>query len=99
MQKVMRIGNDFVPVEDDDIEDIGHTCTQINDAAQKYKTDVLAVISKGDTHNLVTQYRQHDTMLVDDLVKVVSLIQSIADTYKINARDIAEMIKVVIKEG
>lgn len=98
MQEVMRIGNEFV-IADDDIKDVSNTSTAITDAAHKFKTDVLAIIGKGDKHLLVTQSREQETLLADDIVKVILLIHTLADTYKVNARDIAEAINYVMKEG
>lgn len=97
MQQVMRIGNDFVPA-DDNLKDIGRTGTEITDIARKYKTDVLAIIGKGDDHNLVTQYHEHDALLEQDLIKAITLVQAMADTYKAKATDIADAIKLVVEE-
>lgn len=93
MQQIMRIGNDFVPA-DDDLKDIGHTNTAITDVAQKYQTDVLAVIGKGE-HNLVTQCRAADTQLEVDIIKLVLLVEAIANTYDVDADDIADAVKLV----
>lgn len=98
MQQVMRIGDEFV-VADEDIKDIGDTSTKIVDVAKKYKTDVLAVIAKGDKHRLVTQHHEHDTELEQDIVKVVMLIYTIADTYEVDVHKVAEAIKYIIDEG
>ena len=98
MQQVMRIGDEFV-VADDDIKDIGHTSEEINNTASKYKTDVLAIIAKGDKHRLVTQHREHETELEQDIVKVVMLIYTIANTYEVDVRKIAEAVKYIIDEG
>lgn len=98
MQQVMRIGDEFV-MADEDIKDIGNTSTEINDAAKKYKTDVLAIIAKGDKHRLVTQHHEHDTELEQDIVKVVMLIYTIADTYEVDVHKVAEAIKYIIDEG
>jgi len=95
MQEIMRIGNDFVPA-DKDIKDIGNTSTEIVDVAHKYKTNVLAVISKGDKHNLVTQSNEDDTQLVEDVIKIISIIETIADKYNANANDIIDIIKLII---
>ena len=98
MQQIMRIGDDLVPV-DEDIKDISNAGTEIHDVAHRYKTDVLAVICKGDKHSLVTQYHEKDTAeLSEDIVKAVSLVYTIADTYDVDAIDIAEMIKLIIEE-
>ena len=97
MQEIMRIGDEFVPA-DDDIKDIGHAIEEITDIAQKYKADVLAIIGKGDTHNLVAQYHVDTTTLEEDLVKIISLVETIADTYKVDANNIAEAIKMVVNE-
>lgn len=98
MQEIMRIGNDFVPA-DNDIKDIVHASTEITDVAHKYKTDVLAVIGKGDEHHLVTQHHARDTMLQDDIIKAISLVETIAGTYNVNAADVADAIKLVVEEG
>lgn len=98
MQQVMRIGDEFV-MADEDIKDIGNTSTEINNTAKKYKTDVLAIIAKGDKHRLVTQHHEHDTELEQDIVKVVMLICTIADTYEVDVRKVAEAIKYIIDEG
>ena len=98
MREIMRIGDEFV-VADNDIKDISKAGTEITDIAQRYKTDVLAVICKGDKHSLVTQYHEKDTAeLSEDIVKAVSLVYTIADTYSVNAIDVAEMIKIIIEE-
>ena len=97
MQQIMRIGNEFVPA-DDDLKDIGQASTEITDIARKYKTDVLAIIGKGDDHNLVAQHHMRDTLLEEDLIKVVALVETIADTYKVNATQVAEAIKYVVEK-
>ncbi len=98
MREIMRIGDEFV-VADNDIKDISKAGTEITDVAQRYKTDVLAVICKGDKHSLVTQYHEKDTAeLSEDIVKAVSLVYTIADTYSVDAIDVAEMIKIIIEE-
>ena len=94
----MRIGDQFVPA-DEDIKDIGHTGTEITDIAKKYKTDVLAVIGKGDKHNLVTQHHESDTELWQDLAKTIALIQSMAEAYDVEATDIVDAIKFIIEKG
>lgn len=98
MQEVMRIGDDFV-LADKDIKDIGHAGTEITDIARKYKADVLAVIGKGDEHNLVAQHHAHDTELWQDIAKIVILIQAIADAYKVSVADVAEVTKFIIDKG
>ena len=98
MQEIMRIGDQFVPA-DEDIKDIGHTGTEITDIAKKYKTDVLAVIGKGDKHNLVTQHHESDTELWQDLAKTIALIQSMAEAYDVEATDIVDAIKFIIEKG
>lgn len=98
MQQVMRIGDEFV-VADDDMKDIGKMSTDITNTAKKYKTDVLAIIAKGDKHSLVTQYHEHDTELEQDIVRVVMLIYTIADTYEVDVHKVAEAIKYIIDEG
>lgn len=98
MQKIMRIGDEFV-IADDDIKDIGHTGTEITDIARKYKTDVLAVIGKGDRHNLVTQHHENETELWQDLAKIIALIQSMAESYNVEATDIVDAIKFIIEKG
>lgn len=97
MQEIMRIGDNFVPT-DDDIKAIGHASTEITDVARKYKTDVLAVVGKGDGHHIVTQYHETNTMLETDIIKAISLVESIAETYNVDAKDIADAIKIVIDE-
>ena len=98
MQQVMRIGDTFVPA-DDDIKDIGQTATYIHDVAQKYKTDVLAVIGKGDKHTMVTQHHEQDTTeLIQDVAKIVALIQTVADTYEMDATELADAVKLVTNE-
>ena len=98
MQQVMRIGDEFV-MADDDIKDVGHTSMDITEAAKKYKTDVLAIIAKGDKHRLVTQHHEHDTELEQDIVKVVMLIYTIANTYEVDVSKVAEAIKYIIDKG
>ena len=98
MQQIMRIGDEFV-VADDDIKDIGRTSTDITNAAKKYKADVLAIIAKGDKHSLVTQHHEHDTELEQDIVKVVMLIYTIANTYEVDVHKVAEAIQYIINEG
>ena len=98
MQQIMRIGNEFVPV-DDDIKDIAHASTEITDVAHKYKADVLAIIGKGEDHHLVAQHHANGGMLQDDIIKAISLIETMANTYQVNAADIADAIKLVIEEG
>lgn len=97
MQEIMRIGDEFVPA-DDDLKDIGHASTEITDVAQKYKADVLAIIGKGDKHHLVAQHYQNGGELEKDIIKAVSLVQTIAHTYEASAIDIAEIIKAVVAE-
>lgn len=97
MQQIMRIGDQFVPA-DDDLNDIGHTGTAITDIARKYKTDVLAVIGKGDKHNLVTQHHEQDTELIQDVAKIVALIQTVADTYEMDATELADAVRLVTNE-
>ena len=99
MQEVMRIGDDFV-MADDDIKDIGHTSTEITDVAKKYGTDMLAVVGKGERHNLVTIYHESThTKLVEDLAKIITLVQTIAEAYEIEATQVADAIKILINEG
>ena len=98
MQQVMRIGDEFV-IADDDIKDVGRTSIDITNAAKKHKTDVLAIIAKGDKHRLVTQHHEHDTELEQDVVKVVMLIYTIANTYEVDVCKVAEAIKYIIDKG
>ena len=98
MQEIMRIGDTFVAA-DDDIKDIGHASEEITDIAQKYKTDILAVIGKGDTHSLVTQYHERETELFKDIARLTELVNSVSDTYNVNANDVADMIKIVVEKG
>lgn len=98
MQEVMRIGDEFV-VADEDIKDVANASTEITDVAHKYKADVLAVIGKGDKHLLVAQNHEQETLLAEDLVKVVMLVHTMADTYDVDANDIADAIKYVVGEG
>lgn len=98
MQKVMRIGNEFVPA-DDDIQDVANAGTEITDIARKYKADMLAIIGKGDKHVLVAQNHEQDTMLMEDLVKIIMLIHTMADTYDVEVNDIADAIKYVVEKG
>ena len=98
MQQIMRIGDQFIPA-DDDMKDVGEAGTAITDIARKYKTDVLAVIGKGDKHNLVTQHHEGDTELWQDLAKTIALIQSTADAYSVEATDIVDAIKFIIEKG
>lgn len=95
MQEIMRIGNELVPA-DKDIKDIMNASTEITDIAHKYKTDVLAVVGKGDKHNIVTQCRENDTTLADDVIRTTSLVQALADTYGENAEEIAATIKTIV---
>lgn len=98
MQQIMRIGNDLIPA-DDDIKDIGHASTDITDVAHKYKTDVMAVISKGDTHSLVTRCSEKEvTELGEDILKIIALVQTTADAYDADALDIVEMMKIILTE-
>lgn len=98
MQEVMRIGNEFVPA-DKDIKDVANTGTEIADVAKKYKTDMLAVIGKGDKHTLVTQYHETDVKLEADIIKTASLVQTMANTYNVNAADITDAIKIIVNKG
>ena len=98
MQQIMRVGDQFVPA-DDDLNDIGHAGTAITDIARKYKTDVLAVIGKGDKHNLVTQHHENETELWQDLAKTIALIQSMADAYSVEVTDIVDAIKFIVEKG
>lgn len=98
MQQVMRIGNTFVPA-DDDIKDIGQASNEMYEIAKKYKTDMLAVVGKGEKHNLVTQHHENETELWQDLVKIVALVKSMADAYKVDAVDIADAMTFIIKKG
>ena len=97
MQEIMRIGDTFVPA-DDDIKAIGHASTEITDVSKRYKTDMLAIISKGDTHSLVTQYHENDTQLGDDIIKAASLVNTMADTYNVEATEIADTIKAIVEQ-
>ena len=98
MQEIMRVGDKFVPA-DDDIKDISHTSTEIMDVARKYKADVLAIVGKGDKHTLVTQHHENETELWQDVIKLIALVQSMADTYDVDAVDIVEIIKFIIEKG
>lgn len=99
MQEIMRIGDQLVPA-DDDIKDIGHTGTEIADIAHKHKTDVLAVIGKGDKHSLVTQHHESDaTELWQDLVKIIALIETTARAYDTQPTDIVDAIKILMEKG
>lgn len=97
MQEVMRIGDQFV-MADDDVKDISHTGTDITDAAQKYKTDVLAVISKGDKHQLVAQHHERDTLLYEDIGRIIALIHATADIYNMDAIELMDAIKWAMDE-
>lgn len=95
MKEVLRVGNEFVEANDD-IKDIAHVSTAVADIAHKHKVDILAVISKG-LDSIVTQNHENDnTQLKEDLVRIISLIESLADTYNVPATNIAEVIKRVI---
>ena len=96
MQQVVRIGDNFVPA-DDDIKDISHTSTAITDVARKYKADVLAVIGKGENYHVVTQYHEGDTKIEEDIIKALSLIESIAEAYGTTAMDITQLILRIIE--
>lgn len=99
MQEVMRIGDKFVPA-DKYIKDISNASTEINEVAQKYKTDMLAVIGKGDKHQIVTQHHENMyTKLEEDLAKVISLVETVADSYNVDAIDVADAVKRVINNG
>lgn len=97
MQEIMRIGDEFV-VADDDIKDIGHTSTEITDVAKKYNTDVLAVVSKGE-HNITTQCHNEDVKFEENMLRLVALILAFADTYKVDAVKVVELIKILVEEG
>lgn len=97
MQQVLCIGDNLVPV-DDDMKDIADTSKAITDAAEKYKADVLAIISKGDTHSLVTQYHVDTTQLVTDIIRVCTLINALADTYNASAQEIMEAVSYALEE-
>lgn len=97
MQKVMRIGNEMMPA-DDDIEAVGHTSTEIVGVAKKYNTDVLAVVSKGE-HNITTQCHSEDTKFEENILRLVALILSLADTHKVDAVKVVELIKLLVEEG
>lgn len=98
MQEIMRIGDKFVqPTED--IKDISKAGKEIVDAAHKYTADMLAVIGKGDEYNLVVQnHEQDETMLEQDIVKAITLVETIAENYGVDAAQVAEVIKLAIEE-
>lgn len=96
MQEVMRIGDEFV-VADDDIKDIGYASNDIADIARKYKTNILANISKGSKHNLVAKHYEDDTGLADDILKVIAIIDTLAKVYGVDAKEIASTIQKVIE--
>ena len=98
MQEIMRIGDQLVPA-DDDIKDIGHTGAEITDIAHKHKTDVLAVIGKGDRHTLVTRHHENDTELWQDVSKIIALIETTAKAYDTPTTDIVEGIKIIMEKG
>lgn len=98
MQQVMRIGDTLVPA-DDDIKDVAQASTEIGDIAHKYRAEMLAVIGKGEKHLLVAQNHEQDTRLEEDLVKIILLVYTMADTYKVDANDIVDAIKYVVEKG
>lgn len=99
MQEIMRIGDKFV-LADKNIKDISNASKEITDIAQKYKTDMLAVIGKGDGHQIVTQHHENmNVKLEEDLAKTISLIEAMAEAYDVNAIDIADAIKIILNEG
>lgn len=97
MQRVLRIGNEMLPA-DDDIEAVGHTSTEITGIAKKYNTDVLAVVSKGE-HNITTQCHNEDVKFEENILRLVALILSLADTYNVDAVKVVELIKILVEEG
>lgn len=99
MQEVLRIGDQFVPANDD-VKDIGKASTEITDIVKKYNADLLAVVGKGEGHNLVTAY--HDDThekLVKDVTMIIALIQTIAEAYNTDAIEMVDVIKIIMKEG
>ena len=98
MQEIMRIGDEFV-LADEDIKDICSTSKEITNIAEKYKTDVLAVVGKGDEHHLTTIRHERQTKLEVDIARTISMIESIADSYDVNIKDVAEVIKLIIDKG
>lgn len=98
MQELMRIGDKFV-LADKDIKDIVSASTEITDVAKKYKTDVLAIIGKG-SHQITTRRTEYKhTQLKQDLAKIVSLIETVANAYNADAIDVADAVKLIIDKG
>ena len=96
MQEILRIGNDLVPANKE-IKDIGNTSVEITKIAEKYKTDVLAIIGKGEEYNLVAQHHEEkEYKLEKDIAKIISAIESISDLYEVDSKIIANVIKEVI---
>lgn len=95
MQKIIKVGDDLVPA-DKNIEDISHAANEMQNVSQKYKTDMIAVIGKGENHHIVAQYHEQDAELAADIDKTISLIQSISNNYGVDVKDVVKVIMAVI---
>lgn len=99
MQQLIQIGDKIVPANEN-LKDISLASKEITDVAEKYKTDVLAVICKEDGSNIVAQHREERIAeLIKDIAKILSIIKAIADTYKVTVTDIVDAIKFITEKG
>lgn len=99
MKEIMRIGDRLVPA-DQNLKDIGNASEEITNIAEKYKADVLAIIGKGDGRSIVAQHHEKNTKkLMEDIVKIITIIETIAEEYEVKTLDVIEAINFVIDKG
>ena len=94
----MQIGEKLV-VADEDVKDLSEASKEITSVAEKYKTDVLAVISKSSGKQIVAQHREKNTAkFVEDLAKLIAAIEAISKDYDVDPIEIADIINTVLEK-
>lgn len=98
MQQIMQIGEKLV-VADEDVKDLSEASKEITSVAEKYKTDVLAVISKTSGKQIVAQHREkNNTKFIEDLAKIIAVIEAISNDYDVDPIEIADIINTVLEK-
>lgn len=98
MEKILQIGDKLV-IMDENMDSIHSAANDIRNVAKENDVDLLAVIEKGEDHRLTMKWSPNGTTYIEDLSKILTLIHGMAETWEIDAEEIAEQIYQVIKEG
>ena len=98
MEQILQIGDKLVVV-DDEVKDISEVSKKITEIAEKYKADVLAIISKSDNRNIVVHHKEKQIAnLIDGIAKIMSIIEVMAKEYDVEIKDIVDVINFVMEE-